>query len=461
MILNKILASYTFRFMSGYVVGLSIAVFLVLAVIYSAISRDYFASVHETIYQELDDLTVAYQQGGVEAVDAFVDAHAAPDRLIRFFYLVVDENHRKIAGNLDAWPESRQYSGGWLGFDLDAFSGDWDDVGTEFVARSQRLPSGETVLVARHYADVINSAKLVGGALTRSMVATIILGTIGGALVAGLSVKRIDALNRSINRIMSGDLNERVDTTGTTGDYKRLGENLNKMLDKIVQLMEGVRQVSDNIAHDLRTPLTRLRNKLSDLQQEVAPERREAVQGLIDEADGLLATFSALLRITQVESGNRRAGFADVDLRVILMDVVELYEPLATDKSLSVSSDLGAVPMIRGDRDLLFQAFANLVDNAIKYTPPGGCVSIQLLKRERDILLEVIDSGPGIAAQDREKVFRRFYRVEASRGCEPGNGLGLSLVQAVIKLHNGSIDLLDNYPGLRAAVRFPLAPTTA
>lgn len=440
--------------MSGYVAGLSITVFLVLAVIYTLISRDYFAQVHNTIYDELNALTETYQAGGEAAVDEFVKIHGGPDRLIRFFFLVVDQDFNRIAGNLDEWPESRQYRDGWLGFDLEVLSSDWDEVGTEFVARSRKLPSGETVMVARHYADVINSAKLVSGALTRSMIVTIILGTIGGAIVAGRMVTRIDHMNQSVRSIMSGDLSERIDVSDSSGDFRRLAENLNQMLNKIEQLMLGMRQVSDNVAHDLRTPLTRLRNKLSELYSDTG--ETEQMQSLIDEADGLLATFSALLRIAQVESGNPRSGFAEVDLKVILLDVIELYEPLASEKSQSMDVDLATVPCFHGDRNLLFQAVANLVDNAIKYTPEQGAVSVRLWEQQSLLVVDVADSGPGVLPAEREKVLQRFYRVEASRSEHPGNGLGLSLVNAVVKLHGGSLQLAENFPGLRVSLRIPL-----
>ncbi len=454
MILSKVFNSFTFRFMSGYVAGLSITVFLVLAAIYTLISRDYFTQVHNTIQEELDALTATYQQGGAEAVSEFVEVHAGPDRLIRFFFLVVDENYEPIAGNLDRWPDPRQYRDGWLGFDLKLLSGDWDEVGTEFVARSRTLETGETVMVARHYADVINSAKLVSGALTRSLIATIVLGIIGGAIVASRLVRRIDDMNQSLNRIMSGDLSERIEVYDSHGDFRRMAENLNKMLDKIEQLMLGMRQVSDNIAHDLRTPLTRLRNKLSDLQQ--SSNEPDRMQDLIDEADGLLATFSALLRIAQVESGNPRSGFTQTDVRTILLDVIELYEPLALEKNQTVETDLARVPALSGDRNLLFQAIANLVDNAIKYTPEQGKVMVRLWAQQGQVVIEVADSGPGVSPAERDKVLQRFYRVEASRSEQPGNGLGLSLVNAVVKLHDGSVQLTDNFPGLRVSLRMPL-----
>lgn len=456
MILSKIFTSFTFRFLVSYVAWLSVAVFMVLALIYAFIAYDFFSDVHRSVKLELEALSQAYEEGGSEAVDEFVEVHSGPTRLIRFFYFVGDAEKRKIAGNLNEWPDAKEYRNGWIGFDFESLTNMADPVGNEFVALSTELPSGERLLVARHYADVLNSTKLVAGALTRSMVATIILGTIGGAITAGLSLRRIEHINTTLHRIMSGDFSERIDVSGSSGDFRRLSENVNQMLDRIEVLMTGVRQVSDNIAHDLRTPLTRLRNKLSDLHDDCSdPANREQVEALIEEADGLLGTFSALLRIAQVESGNRRSGFADVDLCTLVSDVIELYEPLAMEKDQQFNTALARVGKVTGDRNLLFQAVANLVDNAIKYTPEGGEVQVGLSVEPDCYRVYVADTGIGVPDADREKVFQRFFRVESSRGCHPGNGLGLSLVHAVVKLHDGTISLEDNRPGLKVVMRLP------
>jgi signal transduction histidine kinase len=254
---------------------------------------------------------------------------------------------------------------------------------------------------------------------------------------------------------MAGDLSERIHDKDTNGDYRRLTENINKMLDTIEDLMIGVRRISDNIAHDLRTPLTRIRNQLAELESSCKEENRDQLEQLISEADHLLATFSALLRISQVESGNKREGFTEIGLSQILSDVAEMYEPLAYDKQQSFEMKLDTVPGIMGDRNLLFQVLANLVDNAIKYTPVEGHVGVSAECVGSRVIITVSDSGMGIPEEDREKVFQRFYRIEQSRGL-PGNGLGLSLVRAVVRLHLGQIDLQDNQPGLRVVLSFPI-----
>jgi signal transduction histidine kinase len=268
--------------------------------------------------------------------------------------------------------------------------------------------------------------------------------------------RRIVGVNRSIASILSGDLAQRIPVVNVNDDdFAGLIVNFNHMLDRIEQLMEGVKQLSDNIAHDLRTPLTRLRNGLASLELDELGEQRGTVAGLIEEADALLSTFSALLRIAQIESGNRRAAFATTDLATIVSDVCEFYEPLAADRGLHVNVRLSAPCTTVCDRDLLFQAFANLLDNAIKYSPSGTTVQVQLQQEPSGVEVVFADQGPGVPVAEREKVFQRFYRVEESRSGHPGNGLGLSLVQAVIALHGGSILLSDNAPGLRVSVRLP------
>jgi signal transduction histidine kinase len=269
-------------------------------------------------------------------------------------------------------------------------------------------------------------------------------------------VRRIETINETSRDIMSGDLSRRIPTNHSGDDFDELAGNLNAMLDRIESLMEEVRRISDNIAHDLRTPLSRLKNSLELLNADQAghaENKRTLVEQALAEADGLLSTFNALLRIARIESGERRAAFATVELERLLHDVVEFYEPLAEEKQQNLVFKPTSSAVVSGDRDLLFQAFANLVDNAIKYTPPRGDIEVGIEAQQNLVRVSVADSGPGIPEQDRDKVFRRFYRLEESRHL-PGNGLGLSLVAAVAKLHDSKLSVEDNAPGLRILLEF-------
>jgi signal transduction histidine kinase len=454
MMRKRIFSTYTFRYSVTYVTSLSVTVFLLLGLIYASFSYEYFNDVHGSIVDELANFEKSYRDGGQEGLEQFVAKRTSPQSFNKFYYLLVDANYNKVAGNLDQWPKFRSHMDGWLSFELDILN--WRGHTTDdFVGRSRDLDNGHHLLVARHYNDVIERIKLVAGTLSQSMFIMIVLGFVGGAIISYDMLKRVDSINESISRIMSGDLSERIPVTRSGDDFERLVRHLNRMLDQIQLLMEGVRQVSDNIAHDLRTPLTRLRNNLADLEQDVDSSHRDQVEGLIDEADSLLSTFNALLRIAQVESGNRRSGFSAVELNAIVHDVIDLYEPLASDKEITLRIDHVDTVNLTGDRDLLFQMLANVVDNAIKYTPDGGTVSIALRQRDGEAELVVADSGIGIPLKDRQKVFQRFFRVEESRGQQPGNGLGLSLVAAVVKLHYGDIELQENFPGLRIIIRLP------
>jgi signal transduction histidine kinase len=310
-------------------------------------------------------------------------------------------------------------------------------------------------MVAQNYQDIREYLRLTLTVLLQAMVATIVLGSIGAALLALWIERRIATVNRSIDGILRGDLSQRIPVNTADDDFARLIKNFNRMLERIQQLMEGVTQLSDNIAHDLRTPLMRLRNGLSGIELDDLGARRETVAGLIEEADALLATFGALLRIAQIESGNRRAAFQQNDLSTIAADVCEFYEPLAAERGITLETRIARECLGICDRDLLFQALANLIDNAIKYAPEGGCVGLALQCEGPRARFIVSDNGPGIPEAERDKVFQRFYRVEASRSQRPGNGLGLSLVQAVVALHGGEIRLDDNGPGLRVSLGLP------
>jgi signal transduction histidine kinase len=268
-------------------------------------------------------------------------------------------------------------------------------------------------------------------------------------------LRRVEAVNRTSTRIIHGDLSQRVPLTGSGDEFDQLAGNLNAMLDQIERLMAGMRQVTDNIAHDLRTPLARLRARLEVtlLERPDATLYAEALRETITEADHLLGTFNALLSIAEAEAGSRRQTMAVVDVAEIARAVAELYEPAAEEKGLRLDIANGGALPVRGDRHLLSQAIANLLDNALKYTP-SGAVSLTTRESAEGARIEVADRGPGVPADRREAVFDRFVRLEGSRST-PGNGLGLSLVRAVATLHGGSAWLEDNNPGVRAVITLP------
>jgi signal transduction histidine kinase len=291
---------------------------------------------------------------------------------------------------------------------------------------------------------------------------TLGLGVVGGLLMTRNMLRKVDAVNRTSTHIIHGDLTQRVPVSGTGDEFDQLAQNLNAMLDQIERLMAGMRQVTDNIAHDLRTPLSRLRARLEVTLLEKPDEARYAdvLSETIAEADRLLGTFNALLSIAEAEAGSRRDSFEAIDLSEIARDVAELYEPVAEESGLGFEIQIPDRIMVRGDRHLLSQAIANLLDNALKYTAEGK-VALSVASRGGKAHIEVSDTGPGVPADRRNAVFDRFVRLEGSRST-PGNGLGLSLVRAVTTLHEGAIWLEDGVPGaespgLKVIVELPLA----
>ncbi len=286
------------------------------------------------------------------------------------------------------------------------------------------------------------------------------LGLASWLFVSRRVLKRIDSVAVTSRQIMAGDLSGRLEVTGTGDEFDRLAESLNTMLERIERLLTGLKDVSDNIAHDLKTPLTRMRNRVETALAKAASEAeyRDALEATIEDADQLIRTFNALLMIARVEAGSSDAQFAEVDAAAIAGDVFELYEPLAEEAGVCLDIDAAGPLRLAANRELLSQALANLVDNAIKYATEAQNrprVAIAVARRQGNAVLSVSDNGPGVPVKDRGRVAERFVRLEESRS-KPGAGLGLSLVSAVAPhLHSGSLDLRDNDPGLRAELVLP------
>jgi signal transduction histidine kinase len=409
-----------------------------------------------TIEAEIQGLAEQYRRRGLAGLTTLIAERVAKDPVGSSVYLLAGEQFQPIVGNITSWPTAPVSADGWVEFTLREPRPDGADD-HRARARVFTLVGDLRLLVGRDVRELEAIRSLILGALGWGLAISLGLSLAGGLTMASRMVRRIEAINEASREIMDGDLARRIPATGAGDDFDRLVGNLNRMLDRITSLMEAVRQVSDNIAHDLRTPLTRLRSRLELARAQQGRDEAEARAGIeqaIEEADSLLATFQALLRIARIEAEQRREGFAPVDLGQLLADVAELYEPVATEKGQRV--DLAIVPptLVEGDRDLLFQAVANLVDNAIKHTPAGTRIVLGLAPAGALVELYVADSGPGIPPDQHERVFDRFHRLESSRST-PGSGLGLSLVRAVARLHAATIRLADNGPGLRVSLLLP------
>lgn len=436
------------------------SVFLLLAFIYWRTAGFMTAQTDETIEAEIAGLAEQYRSRGVNGLITIIRERVARDPNAKSIYLLTTEDSLKLAGNIENWPEgSGSAGGGWINFTLNPIVG-WQ--GPERLARARifEVQGGLRLLVGRDVDDVTNLKRVIETAINWGMGITLALALLGGFLMSRSTTRRIEVINNTSRRIMNGHLSLRIPTRGTEDDFDQLAENLNQMLDRIVYLMEGIRHVSDSIAHDLRTPLTRLRNQLENTLITVDNEEaREHVGQAVAEADQLLATFNALLRIARLETRGNSANLTVVALDELVSDACELYEALAEDKEQSFSQSLEAGVKIEGDRDLMFQMISNLIDNAIKYTPEQGAINVIVRKERAGAVFEVQDSGIGIPDDEKDQVFQRFYRVGKSRSL-PGNGLGLSLVSAVAEIHQGQILLSDTNPdevppGLTVSVRMP------
>jgi hypothetical protein len=333
------------------------------------------------------------------------------------------------------------------------------------MVRVVQLAGGFHLLVGRDLDERERLFGIIVNAGQWSLALVIVLGLLGGFFVSRRVLSRIDAMTGTAQTIMAGDLSGRLPVAGTGDELDRLADNVNAMLERIEALMRGLKEVSDNIAHDLKTPLTRLRNRCEQALRGAAGEAsyRAALESTIAESDDLIRTFDALLMIARAESGQARDNMMEFDASEIARDVGELYEPVADEKGIALKVDASAIAPVRGNRELVSQALANLIDNAIKYAGPNGKLNgmpaeivVRADNEGERIMLSVADHGPGIPDTDRGRVVERFVRLEQSRS-EPGSGLGLSLASAVARLHGGELKLEDNNPGLRTTIALPRA----
>ncbi|MCR4268385.1 HAMP domain-containing sensor histidine kinase [Nitratireductor sp. ZSWI3] len=443
------------------------AVCATVLVIYmtSLSARMIVSQTRDAINEEVRGLDRAYQRGGLPFLVRVVEARARQPGAN--LYLLADANGRILSGNVESLQPGILDAPGWTErpFTYTRFGESEQRLNAPPNARHEamavvfRLPNQIIVLVGRD----LGEPEKFRGVMQRALVVTLAIMSLGALLiwyfVGRRALKRIDRVSAASRRIMAGDLSGRLPISSAGDEFDRLSDNLNKMLDRIAALNEGLRQVSDNIAHDLKTPLTRLRNRAEAAlagKQKTA-DYREALERTIAESDQLIRTFNAILMISRLEAGYSAETTSRIDLQAIVADVVELYEPAAEEEGVMLVARADMPLELQGNRELIGQALSNIVDNAIKYSAGSGeapRVEVSLEKAGGEVRLSVRDNGPGVPPQDRDRVTERFVRLEESR-TQPGSGLGLSLAKAVMTFHGGRLEFADNDPGLAVAMVFP------
>lgn len=358
-----------------------------------------------------------------------------------------DPSGHPLGGNLKQIPSGLPPLGSTG--ELEIPQGAGDSHGTERLrVLTRRLPDGRLLVLGRSLTTVHEVDEIVRGGLLLALVPMLLLSIFGGIVLSRSALRRIGEVHRTSRQIMAGQLSKRLTVRGRNDDFDKLARIVNEMLDEIERLMLQAKGAGEDIAHDLRTPLTRLRGRL-ERALSVGPVSRDITNTIgiaIEDIDQILGTITAILRIGEVEHGQRRAGFREVDLADVVREATDLYEPIAEEKGIAMHARIETVRPIRGDGDLLFEAVANLLDNAIKFTPRDGQVEVCLREGSYGPGIRVVDSGPGIAAADFPKVLRRFYRADRSRQT-PGTGLGLSLVASIARLHGFDLVLEDRAAG--------------
>jgi signal transduction histidine kinase len=430
-------------------------VFVLLGYVYWATTDYVHGRCDRAISADRALLVRAYETTGRDALVNLVTQRIAGRGFQDGIYLLLDPSRAVLAGNLTSWPPALLGTQGWADFEAPEAAGH-----VLLRAFYETLPDGSRLLVGRSLDDLDRFVGIIKTALVYGAILTLVLATVAGVFVTRRTVGRIEAVNAATREIMQSRLANRIPLRGTRDEWDQLAENLNAMLDRIEELMREVGQVADNVAHDLRTPLTRLRGRLEQASHEECDlERYHAlIADTTRELDAVLAMFSSLLRISRIEALDPRGAFRIIDLGQVAGEVAELFDAAAEESGGHIKFEsAGRVP-VRGDRDLLFDAISNLVDNAIRH---GGAGDVQVTVRNDDQCptLSVADRGPGIPLEERKHVLKRFYRIERSRS-NPGSGLGLSLVAVVARLHRAHLAMEDNSPGLNIQLRFPPAESS-
>lgn len=450
---TRLLRSSAFRLALGYGSLFALSALALLAFVYWATASFMQQQTDETIEAEIQGLAERYRLTGLAGLTSSIRERIERRPQGSSIYLLTDGTYGPIVGNLSRWPAAATEPdpSGFVDFELAPQGG---EPAHRARAKPFLLRGGFYLLVGRDLHELQEVRSLLLRTMGWGAALTLGLAAVGGAVASRSRLRRIAIINEAIGAVMAGDLARRIPEERRRDDIEELVERVNRMLDELEKLVEGVRRVSDSIAHDLRTPLARLKTRLERLKRAETDADGE-VEKAVAEADRLLATFGALLRIARIESGETgRGAFREVDLTALIDDVVDLYGPLIEEAGKKLVLHVAPEVNARGDRDMLFQAVVNVVDNALKHTPPGGRVEIALGASGRNVEIAIADDGPGIPEEERSKVRERFYRLDRSR-TTAGAGLGLSLVAAVVEHHRGTLRFEDAGPGLRVVISLP------
>ncbi len=466
--LGKLLRTTAFRLTLAYLALFALFAALLLGFFALNARRLITEQITTLINEEVRTLAEQYEQGGIRRLTLVVDVRSR--RPGSYLYLVATPSGEGLAGNVASLEPGTLDHPGWVETAYRRL--DVSEAEHHALVRVSLLTGGFRLLVGRDIEERERIYDVIAVAGRWSVAVVVVLGLVGGFFVSRRILKRVDAMSGTAQTIMAGDLTGRLPVAGTGDEIDRLAENVNAMLSRIEALMRGFKEVSDNVAHDLRTPLTRLRNRAEAALRNAKADRdyRAALEATIEESDGLIRTFDALLMIARAESGEVGRGMAVFDAAEIARGVSELYEPLAEEKGLRLVVEAPGAALVRGHHELISQALANLIDNAIKYAAPAACSGKATSRDEGPavmvsagvdgdrVVLTVADNGPGIPEGDRAHVIECFVRLEQSRSL-PGSGLGLSLASAVVRMHRGELKLEDNAPGLKAVITLPRADT--
>jgi signal transduction histidine kinase len=447
------LSGYALRMSLVYVLVFSLATSVLAGLLYAYAVRALDSETDEVISAELRGLAEQYQAGGLQNLASVINERVQSGGRTGAVYLLADPELRPVVGNIAEWPSQGTVAERWFDFEVSVMR---DSVFESRLVRAGvfRLSGDYRLLVGTDIHEREAFKSRIGWTLLASLLLTIVVGSVLGAWMNRHVLRRVDAISAAGHEIVEGNFGRRLPRSGSGDELDALAANLNDMLDRVEQLTAALRFVIDSTAHDLRGPLNRMRGRIEAGLRSTEPgAARRALEEALRDAEALETTLAALLRIAQAQGGAASAEVAALDLGLLAAEVVELYEPAAHERQITLQVRRSEPATVRGSRQLLAHALANLIDNSLKFTPAGGTVEVRVQRDELGLSLIVADNGPGIPADDRQRAQERFVRLAGSEHA-PGSGLGLSLVSAVARMHRATLELEDNEPGLRVVLRF-------